>query len=255
MSAARLLVEARRRSQRLDTLPAALMPADETAAYRIQDEVAALLGASIGGWKVGAPSPTGSPSAAPLFADLIAPSPARFAVRPQHFRAVEAELALTLARDLPARAQPYGADEAWDAVASVHVAIELLDSRYSDRARMPSAALLADNLSNAGFTFGPAIATWRAIDFAAAPMSLDIDGVTAKSAIGGNPAGHPKRLLAWLAGHAASRGAPLRAGQIVTTGSHTGITIAPVGASIVARLEGLGDATLELPAAPDASIC
>ena len=33
----------------------------------------------------------------------------------------------------------------------------------------------------------------------------------------------------------------LRAGDIVTTGSHTGLTVAPVGAHVVARFAGLGD--------------
>jgi 2-keto-4-pentenoate hydratase len=249
MSAAAELVQARRSGRRLASLPDDLVPRDEDAAYAVQSEVMTLLGATIGGWKVGAANPTAAPSAAPLFAGLVAPSPATFAATPESFRAVEAELALRLARDLPARAAPYGEDEAWDAVAAIHVALELLDSRYVDRARMPAAALLADNLSNGGFTFGPAIAGWRSIDFGTVKASLLIDGETAKSAVGGNPAGHPRRLLAWLANHAASRGAALQSGQVVTTGSHTGITIAPLGARVVARFEGLGEAVLQLAAA------
>ncbi len=159
MSAAALLVDARRSGRRLAALPDDVVPRDDAEAYAVQDEVMALLGATIAGWKVGAPSPTAPPSAAPLLADLVAPSPATFAATSESFRAVEAELALTLARDLPARSgNPYGEDEAWDAVAAVHVAIELLDSRFVDRVRMSPPALLADKLSNGGFTFGPAIA-------------------------------------------------------------------------------------------------
>ncbi len=83
-----------------------------------------------------------------------------------------------------------------------------------------------------------------AVDFLGAKASLLIAGGEGKKAVGGNPAGHPKRLLAWLAGHAASRGKPLKKGDIVTTGSHTGITIAPLGARVTARFEGLGEAVL-----------
>ena len=114
--------------------------------------------------------------------------------------------------------------------------------------RMPPAALLADNLSNGGFCYGAAGRRVAPIDFATQAASLLIDGKEVKRATGGNPAGHPRRLLAWLAGHAASRGRPLRAGDIVTTGSHTGITIAPPGARVTARFDGLGEAELTLTA-------
>lgn len=111
---------------------------------------------------------------------------------------------------------------------------------------MSPPALLADNLSNGGFTFGPAIASWRSIDWQAPKATLLVNGKTVKTAVGGNPSGHPRRLLAWLANHAASRGRPLRTGQVVTTGSHTGLAIAPPGAQVEARFEGLGEAVLTL---------
>lgn len=248
MSAAALLVEARNSGRRVAALPDDLVPRDNEAAYAVQEEVIRLLGTEIGGWKVGAANATALPIAAPLFAHLIMPSPATFAARPEDFRAVEAELALSLARDLPVRATPYGEDEVWDAVAAVHVAIELLGTRYADRARMPAPALLADNQSNGGFCYGPPIAGGRAIDFLGAKAALLVNGREEKTAVGGNPAGHPRRLLAWLANHAASCGRPLRKGDIVTTGSHTGITVAPPGARVVARFDGLGEAVMNLAA-------
>jgi len=104
---------------------------------------------------------------------------------------------------------------------------------------------LADNQSNGGFCYGPANPV-AAVDFLAAQALLLIDGKEVKHAVGGNPAGHPKRLLGWLANHAATRGKPLTAGTIVTTGSHTGITIAPPGARVTVRFAGLGEAVLDL---------
>jgi 2-keto-4-pentenoate hydratase len=243
--AARLLVEARRTGRRVAGLEGDLMPLDDADAYAVQEAAMRLLGATQAGWKVGAPNPTAVPAAAPLFSQLVKPSPARFVAAPDGFRAVEAELALMLGRDLPARAGAWGEDEAWDAVASVHVAIELLDTRYAGRRAMPAAALLADQQSNGGFCFGPANPV-AGVDFLAARSSLLIDGKVEKSAVGGNPVGHPKRLLAWLANHAASRGRALRTGDIVTTGSHTGITIAPLGSRVTARFDGLGEAVMEL---------
>ncbi len=100
--------------------------------------------------------------------------------------------------------------------------------------------------NNGGFTYGPPNPV-AAVDFLGAKASLLIAGGEGKKAVGGNPAGqHPRRLLAWLASHAASRGRPLKKGDIVTTGSHTGITIAPLGSRVAASFDGLGEAVLEL---------
>jgi 2-keto-4-pentenoate hydratase len=242
---ARLLVESRASGRRVGALPADLVPREDDAAYAVQEEVARLLGFAVAGWKVGSPNPTGPVSAAPLFAPLVAASPARFPAAADSFRAVEAELALKIGGDLPERKSPYTEDEAWAAIVSVHVAIEFLDSRYADRARMSAHTQLADNLTNGGFSYGAPVPL-AAVDFLTAKVSLMLDGKEAKSAVGGNPAGHPKRLLGWLANHAASRGRALKKGDLVTTGSHTGITIAPLGAKVSARFAAIGEAELTL---------
>ena len=73
-----------------------------------------------------------------------------------------------------------------------------------------------------------------------------VDGEEVARAVGGNTAGHPKRLLAWLANHAAQRNRPLKAGDFITTGSHTGLHIAPLRAPVIARFAGLGESQLTL---------
>ena len=243
---AEALVRARQGGQRLGVLTADLAPATAEDAYAAQEAVIRRLGAAVAGWKVGAHDATGAPSAAPLFADLVASSPARLPAAAASLRGVEAEIALRLGRDLPARAAPYGEDDAWAAVDTLHVAIELLDSRYVDRKAAGELAALADNLTNGGFCYALAVRDWRGVDFLRQPAELLVNGETAARAVGGNPAGHPRRLLAWLANHCAARGRPLARGQIVTTGSHTGLVIAPPGATVTARFTGLGEATLTL---------
>ena len=52
------------------------------------------------------------------------------------------------------------------------------------------------------------------------------------------------RLLAWLQVHCAERGQPWRRGQIITTGSCTGMLFAPVGSRVEGRLAGIGTVTL-----------
>lgn len=242
------LIAARRTGLHVGPVAADLLPATDADAYAIQEAVARGLGARVAGWKVGAASPEAEPSCAPLFADLVQASPARFPAGAADFRGVEAELACRIGRDLPARGGPYADDEVWAAIESFHVAIEILATRYADRRSQPGPAILADNISNGGFCYGPPVADWQRIDFRRQTAQLLIDGDVAAEAVGGNTAGHPGRLLTWLANHCAARGRPLAAGQIVTTGSHTGLVIAPPGSRVTARFAGLGEAEATLVA-------
>jgi 2-keto-4-pentenoate hydratase len=69
---------------------------------------------------------------------------------------------------------------------------------------------------------------------------LAFDGQAVASTRGANPAADVWRLLGWLALHCSERGLPLRAGQIVTTGSCTGMLFAPEGAKVLGQIEGIG---------------
>jgi len=245
---AELLLAARRTGRPIETLPAALTPATADAAYAVQDSVAAALGA-IAGWKVGAASPTAEPNCAPLFAAWVAASPARWPAARFRLRGIEGELAFRFGRALPPRAAPYGEDEVWAAIGTLHPAIELVESRFVDFRAMDRFALLADFGSNGAFCYGAAaVSDWRAVDFLRQPAVLTIDGKEVARAIGGNAAGHPRRLLTWLANHRAARGSGIAAGDIVTTGTHTGLVFAEPGATVTVRFAGLGEASLTLTA-------
>ena len=242
------LIEARRSGNRIAALGAAEAPSSSDEAYAVQEAMLRGLNGTIAGWKAGASSPEAEPQAGPLLADRVKPSPARFALRPNALRTVEAELAFSFARDLPPRPLPYGEDEVWEAVDAMHVAIEILESSFVDRRRVPEFAPLADLLNNGGFCYGPPIADWRHLDVRTPRAMLLIDGKGVRRAAAGTPGGHPRRLLAWLANHAARRGHPLKRRDIVTTGSHTGMYDAPAGAQVTARFEGVGEASLTFDA-------
>ncbi|HXY98976.1 MAG TPA: fumarylacetoacetate hydrolase family protein [Stellaceae bacterium] len=242
----RRLIEARRGGTHIASLPPGCVPADAAAAYAVQEAVAATLGRIVG-WKVGA-GPGDVLECAPLLADLVAESPARFAAARFPLGGIEGELAFRFGRDLPARAQPYDAEEVWQAIDTLHPAIELIESRFVDFRAHDRLVLLADNLANGAFCHGPGVRDWRHVDFLAQPASLVIDGAEVACAMGGNAAGHPKRLLAWLANHCARRGRALAAGDVVTTGSHTGLVFAKPGATATVRFAGVGEARLTLTA-------
>jgi len=244
---ARRLLEARASGERIAALPAELVPADAAQAYAVQDLVAPTLG-RIGGWKVGAGSPSGEPNCAPLFAERMAASPARFAAARFPLGGIEGELAFRFGRDLPPRVPPYDEDEVWQVIDTLHPAIELVESRFADFRAQDKQALLADMQSNGAFCYGAPVKDWRRVDFLTQPASLTLDGVESARAVGGNAAGHPKRLLGWLANHLARRGRGLVAGDIVTTGTHTGLIFAKPGATATVRFPGIGEASLTLAA-------
>jgi 2-keto-4-pentenoate hydratase len=236
------LLEARRTGQPA-SIPPGAEPRDATAAIAIQDDVAAALlphDGPIVAWKVGADSPDAEPSAAPIHAATLhagRPGPSAASFR---LIGVEAELAYRFKT-----APTAGTIEAIaDALDSVHVAIEILDTRF---AALPDPLLArADQNNHGALILGPGRRDWRAIDPLHTEVTLTIAGRTAVSHKGGNAAGDPLRLLAWLAPHAARRGHPLTAGTIVTTGSTTGTLFVAHGTRVEATFTALGTLSLDL---------
>ncbi|HEU0200821.1 MAG TPA: fumarylacetoacetate hydrolase family protein [Burkholderiaceae bacterium] len=236
--AAMALVEARRTGATLRALPAALAPQTAADAYAIQDAVAHALG-GVAGWKVGAKGLAAEPNCAPIPLPLLHASPHRFEAAQLRLRGIEAEFAFRFVHDLPPRARPYERDEVAAAVASVHGAIELVESRFEDIRTVDPLSLLADGNSHGALVVGAGVAAIDEVDSTRARVGLSFDDKTVAETTGGNPAGDVWRLLTWLANHCAARGGGLRADQIVTTGSCTGLQFAPAGTRVTVAIEGL----------------
>ena len=240
-TAAEFLLAARHSGQRPAALPENMRPRTVGDAYAIQDAVAAKLGA-IGGWKVGAKNASAEPTCAPLPATLILRSPQRFAAGRFARNGVEAELAFTLSRDLPPRPQPYRVADLEAAVATVHAAIEIVDSRFVDLNGVDALSLLADFQSNGALVVGNGVALPQAFQSSTQQVTLEIDGKRVVESRGSNPAGDVLCLLAWLANHATARSGGLRRGDVVTTGSWTGMRFVASGTRVEAAFAGIGGA-------------
>ena len=238
-SAAELFLDARHTGHRLAQLPQDVRPATLADAYAIQDAVASKLGA-IGGWKVGARSASSEPTCAPLPAALIVRSPQRFAAGRFALNGVEAELAFTLSDDLPARAEPYRIADVAAAVTTMHPAIEVVDSRFVEMSAVDPLSVLADFQSHGALVVGAGVPLPASCDWSMQPVTLDIDGARVVDTRGGNPAGDVLGLLAWVANHVAARNGGLRRGDIVTTGSWTGLRFVAPGARVDAEFAGIG---------------
>jgi 2-keto-4-pentenoate hydratase len=243
--AAALLIEARRAGTTLRALPDALAPQTAADAYAIQEAVARALG-GIAGWKVGAKGPALEPTCAPIPPTSLHASPHRFDGSELRLRGVEAEFAFRFARDLPPRAQPYERKEVAAAVESVHAAIELVESRFHDLRAVDPLSLLADGNAHGALVVGSGVAAIKDADPALVRVDLHFDDRTVAQTVGGNPAGDVWRLMTWLANHCAARGGGLRAGQIVTTGSCTGMQFASPGTRVRVEIEGLPPVVIDV---------
>ena len=248
---ARRLIDARRTQTRISL--ADKMPADAAEAYAVQDLVAQTLG-QIGGWKVGAKGLEAEPTCAPLAAAGILPTPANLADGAWRARGIETELAVRFDTDLPERETPYTRAEVLAAVGAVLPTIEVVETRLAEFPKAPPLAMLADMGAHG------ALVTGSPIPFD--PALLDSTKLAARqwfgdqevaNSTGGNPAIDIGRVLTWLANHCAARGLGLTKGQIVTTGSCTGMLFAPAGAQVRGLVSGLGECELRFGAGPTAS--
>ena len=71
-------------------------------------------------------------------------------------------------------------------------------------------------------------------------MTLSIDGEEAASGSGADVLGHPLNTLVWLANDLSRRGIGLQEGQVVTTGTMTGMTPCRPGATAVGDYGPMG---------------
>jgi 2-keto-4-pentenoate hydratase len=227
-AAAQFLLAARASRVPGPRMPDGIRPADVEAALAIQARVASVLGMPIGGWKCSVPTEARPVAMAPIFAPTIVRTSPCALLPIGGMARIEPEIAFVLDRDLPQRGTPYAEDEIRAAIREARFVIELIGPRYADPAAVGFPELLADGIANQGLFVGPVLSapfTRHLEDF---PLTVKASGTTLLERAGKHPDGHPLRPLYWLANYLAEkRDAPLRAGQIVTTGSYCGVLDVP----------------------------
>lgn len=232
--------------RRLTALPEDCRPKRLRDGYEIQRELETLQGAAIG-WKIAATSKAGqqhigvdAPLAGRLFKRFAHGDGTRLPAGHLHMRVAEAEFAFKMAQDLPARGEPYTLDEVMAAVDTLHLAIEVPDSRYEDFATIGAPSLVADDSCAAYFILGPEAKVWRLADLPTHKVAARKNGEIVAEGSGANVLGDPREALAWIANDLQGRGDFLRAGEVITTGTCVKpVTIAP-GDSIVMDFGELG---------------
>ncbi len=223
----------------------AAAPTTEAEAWAIQRGVLARLGGRIGGYKCATP-PGKPPSAAALNAAFIKPSPTPWPVAKGGLIGIETEIAFRLGRDLPARATAYSREEVLGAVAGCFPAVEMVETRYADPKAVTPLEAAADHIAHAGLVCGADVPDWRARDLPGLTVRQTCGAEVQVEKVGGNPSGDPVAPLVWLANHLPTMGLHLEAGQVVTTGSCTGLLWVQGGQRVVGEFLGFGAVVVDL---------
>ena len=159
--------------------------------------------------------------------------PAR-AIQPK----AEGEIALVLSADLPD--PDTTPEQVAAAVASVHAAIEIVDSRIADW-KITFADTVADNGSSAFFVLADEGKPLAGLDLYTAGMVMEVNGTIGSMGVSAAALGSPLNAAAWLAQTLAGRGEPLRAGDILLTGALGPMVALNPGDHVRSIVGGLGE--------------
>lgn len=250
-AASQLLFSHWMQKQRLEALPVSCRPTTREDAYQVQSLLERQSAYPLFGWKIAATSRAGQqhigvsgPLVGRILQERVLPPGARVALDGNLMRVAEIEFAFRMGANLNPRSQPYTMDEVLAAVASLHPAIEIPDSRYHDFVYAGECQLIADNACAHQFILGEATGgDWRSLDLASyhVPTILRRNGQEqALMGIGANVLGDPRIALTWMANELSALGAPLKKDQVITTGTClTPISVAP-GDDVEADYGALG---------------
>ncbi|WP_116472533.1 2-keto-4-pentenoate hydratase [Zobellella maritima] len=249
-NAVTLLHIAYRAAGQFEALPASCAPQTVEQAYAIQDGLARKLwldqGLRTSCWKVGAPKPGVTPYSAPIPPQRVHDSGTLVDTDAFHMIGIEGELAFRLGRPLEPRATSYSDAEVRDAIGELCVTIELVDTRLQDWQQAGALWRLADNQINGALVVGSGIADWQGIKFGSQPVILRFNGVEQANKTGGHPLGDPTQLLGWAVNHLVARNGGLQAGDLITTGTWTGMIFVEPGTEVEVVFPGIGEARVSL---------
>lgn len=205
------------------------------------------------GYKVGATNP--SAQAAMQFGPFWGPLFEKNMVAPESklsinnlgvsFKAVEAEFAFVLGRDImkrdAIRDSPMTESEVWDAIGSFCPAIEFAASRFTFP--QTPASVLADFAYNGCIVLGEKVDKSELTRDSLIHTSASIlfDDVIAAQSTGESVLGSPLTALTWVINELTSRGHNLRKGLVFMSGAAAVVKTCDSKACITAQFKGIGD--------------
>ena len=208
----------------IDALPTP--PATRAEGYALQARYEAYSAHPRYGWKIAATSAAGQqhinvdgPIAGRLLAEKIHAPDAEISLAHNRMLVCEPEFAFRFGEDLPADAA-YDRAEVMAAVATLHLTLEIPDSRFTDFTRVGAPSLIADNACARELIVSPAVdADWRCVDLSAHAVRAAVAERYERAGSGEAVLGDPRDALTWLVNEVSQSGVAIRASELVTTGT------------------------------------
>jgi 2-keto-4-pentenoate hydratase len=246
---AQALLAARRDRTTIDATRFTDTVRDAEEAYAVQDTIwkgAGGTGTFPRWWKSGGPSRDATLTNAPLPDPGVWSSPADARSFHFNFRLVEAEIALRLGRDVtPEEAKALTPERAPALVDAMCVSIEIVDTRWQQRAAVSALLKLADLQAHGGIVFGDWV-PFAQRDWSQQRCTVRIADQPVREFRGTQSLGDPTWLLPTWLRHGTRHGATVPAGTVVTTGTWCGMLPAEAGQLVVVQFDGIGEARIQL---------
>ncbi len=159
--------------------------------------------------------------------------PANTLIQPK----AEGEIAFVLKKDLIGPGVT-GAD-VLAATEGVMACFEIVDSRIKDW-KIKIQDTVADNASCGVFVLGDKLVDPRGVDLNTCGMILEKNGEIVATGAGAAALGAPVNAVAWLANTLGTRGIPLKAGEVILSGSLAIMVPVKAGDSLRVTIGGIG---------------
>ncbi|EAU39729.1 2-keto-4-pentenoate hydratase-like protein [Fulvimarina pelagi HTCC2506] len=233
------LIAARRSGERLARSEADMLGADfETAdAHAVQSFVFEAFGPA-GAFKTGRKVEAAPVLVAPIYSDVLRPTGSGFTASEVKSCGIELEIAFRLDRPLPDLNADDFAERARACVTALPV-IEIVDGRIEDFPTLPDALKLADNQVNGGLVWSEP-ETEDARSFVEPVVKLSFNGQAVVSGPQKVPGGDAFQTFLAFTQTIGKHLGGFNPGQIVTTGTLTGLIFVEPGTVVEGHIEGLG---------------
>jgi len=223
-------------------------------AYNLQDISEKILKKEKVGWKIGATSLTAQkylntkePVTAPIFKDYCYQSPSTIAIFKNQNTSVECEFGFKFKKHLAPKAKKYDLNEIVSAIDCLIPVIEIIASRFKGGfENLGPIKLIADMVVHRGLVKGIEINKWKNINLTEQNVELYKNGSKITSGYGSDVLGSPLNVLEWSVNHLSERGKSINPGNIISTGTCTGIIPIFPEDNIVANFVGLDTVKLNI---------
>jgi 2-keto-4-pentenoate hydratase len=215
------------------------------SAYDVQDAAVLCAGLTRVGWKVAATSDAAQgllgvdgPLMGPIFSETVQPTPATTEAIAAHATGIECEVAFLMGSEVHSPADRAAVIEAAEQAV---IAIEIVGCRFEGGFKGAGPLVcVSDFAFNAGLVVGAPIADFADQDLSAVAAKAIVNGEVKAEGTGSAVLGDPVDALIWAAKEASNIGHPLQAGDIVSTGTMTGLTPVAAGDHVIGDFGTLG---------------